>query len=180
VTVPYRLSLSGSPGSGKSTLAKEFERLGFHVVSVEEIAEEHNCIGEIDSSDNARPIDLDKLVGLIEKEWENSPREPLIIDGHLSHHLPSDAVVVLRCSPDILEKRMIEREYSESKIRANCDWEILGSSWNEREGDIPWIEFDTTKNDVHSILMSLSLWISDGFKPNDPASVIDWVSKMED
>ncbi|MFL2963439.1 MAG: adenylate kinase family protein [Candidatus Thalassarchaeaceae archaeon] len=180
MTVPYRLSLSGSPGSGKSTLAKEFERLGFHVVSVEEIAEEHNCIGEIDSSDNARPIDLDKLVGLIEKEWENSPREPLIIDGHLSHHLPSDAVVVLRCSPDILEKRMIEREYSESKIRANCDWEILGSSWNEREGDIPWIEFDTTKNDVHSILMSLSLWISDGFKPNDPASVIDWVSKMED
>lgn len=178
--VPYRLSLSGSPGSGKSTLAKEFERLGFHVVSVEEIAEEHNCIGEIDSSDNARPIDLDKLVGLIEKEWANSPREPLIIDGHLSHHLPSDAVVVLRCSPDILEKRMIEREYSESKIRANCDWEILGSSWNEREGDIPWIEFDTTKNDVHSILMSLSLWISDGFKPNDPASVIDWVSKMED
>ena len=180
MTVPYRLSLSGSPGSGKSTLAKEFERLGFHVVSVEEIAEEHNCIGEIDSSDNARPIDLDKLVGLIEKEWANSPREPLIIDGHLSHHLPSDAVVVLRCSPDILEKRMIEREYSESKIRANCDWEILGSSWNEREGDIPWIEFDTTKNDVHSILMSLSLWISDGFKPNDPASVIDWVSKMED
>jgi len=180
VPVPYRLSLSGSPGSGKSTLAKEFERLGFHVVSVEEIAEEHNCIGEIDSSDNARPIDLDKLVGLIEKEWANSPREPLIIDGHLSHHLPSDAVVVLRCSPDILEKRMIEREYSESKIRANCDWEILGSSWNEREGDIPWIEFDTTKNDVHSILMSLSLWISDGFKPNDPASVIDWVSKMED
>ncbi len=178
--VPYRLSLSGSPGSGKSTLAKEFERLGFHVVSVEEIAEEHNCIGEIDSSDNARPIDLDKLVGLIERKWENSPREPLIIDGHLSHHLPSDAVVVLRCSPETLEKRMMERDYSESKIRANCDWEILGSSWNEREGDIPWIEFDTTKNDVHSILMSLSLWIADGFKPNDPASVIDWVSKMED
>ena len=75
---------------------------------------------------------------------------------------------------------MLKRGYSESKIRSNCDWEILGSSWNERQGDIPWTEFDTTENDVHSILMSLSLWISDGFKPNDPPSVIDWVSKMED
>ena len=99
MVVPYRLSLSGSPGSGKSTLAKEFERLGFHVISVEEMAGEYDCIGEIDSEDNARPIDLDKLVNCIEEEWKNNPPEPLIIDGHLSHHLPSDAVVVLRCSP---------------------------------------------------------------------------------
>jgi len=180
VAVPYRLSLSGSPGSGKSTLAKEFERLGFHVISVEELAEDYDCIGEIDREDNARPIDLDKLVFSIEEEWQNNPPEPLIIDGHLSHHLPSDAVVVLRCSPDILKKRMLKRGYSESKIRSNCDWEILGSSWNERQGDIPWTEYDTTENDVHSILMSLSLWVSDGFKPNTPPSVIDWVSKMED
>jgi broad-specificity NMP kinase len=75
---------------------------------------------------------------------------------------------------------MLKRGYSESKIRSNCEWEILGSSWNERQRDIPWNEFDTTENDVHSILIALSLWISDGFKPNDPPSVIDWVSKMEE
>ena len=68
MAVPYRLSLSGSPGSGKSTLAKEFESFGFHVISVEEMAEEYDCIGEIDSEDNARPIDLDKLVNCIEEE----------------------------------------------------------------------------------------------------------------
>jgi adenylate kinase len=180
VTLPYRLSLSGTPGTGKSTLAKEFEALGFHVISVEEMAIEHGCIGEVDNSDNARPIDLDALIKSISGEWSNNPLEPLIIDGHLSHHLPSDAVVVLRCSPEILEKRMLKRGYSESKIRSNCEWEILGSSWNERQRDIPWNEFDTTENDVHSILISLSLWISDGFKPNDPPSVIDWVSKMEE
>jgi len=177
---PYRLALTGSPGTGKSTLAKEFENLGFHVISVEDIAIEHGCIGDLDINDNARPIDLDALIDALEEAWSQNPLEPLIIDGHLSHHLPNDAVVVLRCSPEVLEQRMLERNYSEDKIKGNCEWELLGSSWNEREEDIPWIEYDTTENDVHSIVMALSMWISDGFKPNSPISVIDWVSKMED
>jgi len=180
VIVPYRLSITGSPGSGKSTLAREFENLGFHVISVEELAVEHNCIGEIDPIDQARPIDLDALNDAIEKDWSTAPLEPLIIDGHLSHHLPTDAVVVLRCSPKVLEERMKKRNYSESKILGNCDWELLGSSWNERDSEIPWNEYDTTKNDVHSIVMALSLWISDGFKPKSPLSVIDWVSELEE
>tara|TARA_B110000438_G_C15760784_1_gene627183 strand:- start:727 stop:1296 length:570 start_codon:yes stop_codon:yes gene_type:complete len=180
VIAPYRLSITGSPGSGKSTLAKEFENLGFHVISVEELAVEHNCIGEIDSIDQARPIDLDALNDAIEKDWTTAPLEPLIIDGHLSHHLPTDAVVVLRCSPKVLEERMKKRNYSESKILGNCDWELLGSSWNEKDSEIPWNEYDTTKNDVHSIVVALSLWISDGFKPESPLSVIDWVSELEE
>jgi adenylate kinase len=180
VIVPYRLSITGSPGSGKSTLAREFENLGFHVMSVEELAVEHNCIGEIDPIDQARPIDLDALNDAIEKDWSTAPLEPLIIDGHLSHHLPTDAVVVLRCSPKVLEERMKKRNYSESKILGNCDWELLGSSWNEKDSEIPWNEYDTTKNDVHSIVMALSLWISDGFKPKSPSSVIDWVSELEE
>lgn len=177
---PYRLAITGSPGTGKSTLAKEFEALGFHVTSVEELATEYGCIGEIDSIDKARPIDMELLNQKIEKEWDKDLLEPLIIDGHLSHQLPTDAVVVLRCSPNILKERMTKRDYSNDKITANCEWELLGSSWNEKEDGVPWIEYDTTSNDVHSIVMALSLWISDGFKPDAPSSVIDWISEMED
>ncbi|MFQ3343594.1 MAG: adenylate kinase [Candidatus Thalassarchaeaceae archaeon] len=180
VIAPYRLSITGSPGTGKSTLAKEFEGLGFHTISVEELAIKHNCIGVIDPKDDARPIDLDLLIDSIEKEWSEKPLEPLIIDGHLSHHLPSDAVVVLRCSPKTLEERMLKRKYSREKIQSNCEWELLGSSWNEREGAIPWNEYDSTTNDVHSIVIALSMWISDGFKPKSPSSVIDWVSELEE
>ena len=75
---------------------------------------------------------------------QNNPPEPLIIDGHLSHHLPSDAVVVLRCSPDILKKNVKERIFR-IKNKINCDWETLGSSWNERQGDVPWTEYDNGK-----------------------------------
>ena len=75
---------------------------------------------------------------------------------------------------------MKKRNYSESKILGNCDWELLGSSWNEKDSEIPWNEYDTTKNDVHSIVVALSLWISDGFKPESPLSVIDWVSELEE
>ena len=89
-------------------------------------------------------------------------------------------MVVLRCSPDILEARLVSRGYSAEKTQANCEWELLGGAWNEREGGSAWIEFDTTDRDVSSVVESLSHWISDGFKPASPGSVIDWVARMEE
>jgi adenylate kinase len=150
------------------------------VVSVESLAREHECLGEVDPADGARSIDLDMLHGSLSSRWSSPPEHSLIIDGHLSHHLPSDAVAVLRCSPDVLEARLASRGYSAEKTQANCEWELLGGAWNERERGSAWIEFDTTNSDVASVVESLLHWISDGFKPASPGSVIDWVARMEE
>ena len=180
VTGDFRLALTGTPGTGKSTVARNLSERGYTVVSVESLAREHECLGEVDPTDRARSIDLDMLHDSLASGWSSPPEHSLIIDGHLSHHLPSDAVAVLRCSPDVLEARLVSRGYSAEKTQANCEWELLGGAWNEREGGSAWNEFDTTDSDVASVVESLSHWISDGFKPASPGSVIDWVARMEE
>ena len=180
VTGDFRLALTGTPGTGKSTVARNLSERGYTVVSVESLAREHECLGEVDPTDRARSIDLDMLHDSLSSGWSSPPEHSLIIDGHLSHHLPSDAVAVLRCSPDVLEARLASRGYSAEKTRANCEWELLGGAWNERERGSAWIEFDTTNSDVASVVESLLHWISDGFKPASPGSVIDWVARMEE
>ena len=116
----FRLALTGTPGTGKSTLAQALCDAGFEVVTVESLAEQHGLLGDVDSSDGARVIDTDALHDVLVTPWESPPVGPSVVDGHLSHHLPCDAVAVLRCSPDILEARLTDRGYPEGKAPGWC------------------------------------------------------------
>ena len=176
----FRLALTGTPGTGKSTVAQMLSSDGYEVITVESLAEQHGLSGEIDPSDGVRVIDTGALHGVLAPAWESSPDGVVVVDGHLSHHLPCDAVAVLRCSPEIIESRLVSRGYSADKVQANYEWELLGGAWNEREGDVPWCEFDTSHSGVNSVVDSLADWIADGFKPASPGSVIDWVARMEE
>jgi len=176
----FRLALTGTPGTGKSTVAQALSDAGFELVTVESLAEQHGLLGGVDPSDGARIIDTDALHDVLVAPWESPPVGPSVVDGHLSHHLPCDAVAVLRCSPDILEVRLTDRGYPEDKVQSNYEWELLGGAWNEREGDSPWCEFDTSECSIGSVVASLSDWIADGFKPTSPGSLIDWIASMEE
>ena len=176
----FRLALTGTPGTGKSTVAQMLSSDGYEVITVESLAEQYGLSGEIDPSDGVRVIDTGALHDVLAPAWESSPDGVVVVDGHLSHHLPCDAVAVLRCTPEILGSRLVSRGYSADKVQANYEWELLGGAWNEREGDAPWCEFDTSHSGVNSVVDSLADWIADGFKPASPGSVIDWVARMEE
>ena len=176
----FRLALTGTPVTGKSTVAQMLSSDGYEVITVESLAEQYGLSGEIDPSDGVRVIDTGALQDVLAPAWESSPDGVVVVDGHLSHHLPCDAVAVLRCSPEIIESRLVSRGYSADKVQANYEWELLGGAWNEREGDAPWCEFDTSHSGVNSVVDSLADWIADGFKPASPGSVIDWVARMEE
>jgi|TARA_B100001250_G_scaffold96148_1_gene80409 adenylate kinase len=174
----FRVAITGTPGVGKTSVSRILEGRGFTLASVEDLAEEFGCIGEVDPKDGARPIDTEKLGLFLTGEWAKTEEGIGIVDGHLSHNLPVDAVVVLRCSPDVLRRRLTERGYSEGKINSNYEWELLGGPWNEFEGGLPWTEFDTTVNEIGSVVDNIQSWISDGFKPMSIGSTIDWVAQM--
>tara|TARA_Y100000768_G_scaffold334106_1_gene274683 strand:- start:1061 stop:1603 length:543 start_codon:yes stop_codon:yes gene_type:complete len=172
-----RLALTGAPATGKSSVCALLDRDDFDIVTVEELAVEHECIEEVDIGDGARPIDIEILSGILQKLWVEPPQKLTFIDGHLSHLLPVDGVVVLRCRPDILRSRMNERGYEDTKSESNVEWELIGGPWNEYHSAVPWTEFDTSKIPAESIVKLIRAWISDGFKPMTPDTGIDWIEE---
>ncbi|MAH98749.1 MAG: NMP kinase [Euryarchaeota archaeon] len=174
-----RVGLTGSPGVGKTTVSSLLVECGFSVESVEMIAEKYECIEDVDPKDGARAVDIEELASYLDSEWSDRPKSKLVIDGHLSHFLPVDCLIVLRCAPEILKQRLSSRGYSDSKISENVDWEIIGSAWNEVNDEIPLIEFDSSSQSSESVAKSILNWIEDGCKPNRPLNPIDWISKGE-
>ena len=175
-----RLALTGTPGTGKSTVAGLLAGDGFEVLTVESLAEQNGLEGHLDPDDGALVIDTDSLHQALSESWQNPPRGSVVVDGHLSHHLPCDAVAVLRCSPDILRNRLGERGYHVLKAEANAEWELIGGAWNEYGSGVPRIEFDTSAKDAESVAASISDWIADGFKPASQSPGIDWIERMSD
>jgi len=153
------IGVIGTPGCGKTTLCSE---LGLPVISLRDYAEENNCLGEI-GKDGAAEIDVEKLSTI----WRN-PAELTLVDGHLAHYIPVDALIVVRCDPSELQARLDNRGYSEEKIRANVEVEMLGGPWNELLDDARPIYEGT---DVEA-------WISSGCPHyTTPDMAKDWLSE---
>ena len=118
--------ITGTPCVGKTTLAS---KLNGRLIKINDLAINHNCILGIDENKGYKVIDVPKLSSYVD-ELINNCDELLIFEGHLSHLCDgADKVIVLRVRPEILEKRLRERNYSESKIRENLEAE--DASWAE-------------------------------------------------
>lgn len=161
------IALSGVPGSGKSSIARLAELSGWEVISVEELAKTHGLLGEFDPEEQAKEIDIEQLSKTL-----GPIQGPLIIDGHLSHHLQVDAIVILRCKPSILRERLQQRDYPEWKIETNIEWEIIGSSWSEIENIIV-AEFETSDREANLVWSEIENWINEGTPSRNP--FIDWM-----
>ena len=83
------VGVTGTPGCGKTTFC---QGSNFPFVSVKTLAEQYGCLGEVES-DGAAPVDVEKL----SKVWKK-PEKLTLVDGHLAHFLPVDALLVLRLS----------------------------------------------------------------------------------
>ena len=169
----FRLSLTGTPGTGKSTLAGLLSTHGMNIITIEKLAEKAGALEEIDTFDGAHPVDLDILLQYLNQNWQLAPTGPELIDGHFSHNLPVDAVVVLRCNPDILRDRLKHRGYSDSKIESNVEWEMVGGPWGDKpNGRVA--EFDATNISPNALWMNIEAWLLSGAPNRLPQ--IDWLS----
>ena len=172
------IAITGTPGSGKTSLSKLFEQNNISVYSVKELAEQNECIGDVDQIDGAQEIDIHRLAD----EWENEESGLIVIDGHLSHFLDVDAVVLLRCNPKELENRLTARGYSEQKAKANSEWELMAGNWSELlefEIELPIVELDSTKQSPEELFKIVNDWIADGLPYSsvfeESQIAIDWI-----
>ena len=152
------IAISGTPGTGKSEVAKLLAKnLGWKLVDLNKVAEEHNFYDDYDEERGCKIVDTKSLAGEVEVL---GIKEDLVLEGHFSHDMPCDLVIVLRCNPGELRKRFEKRRWPKKKIEENIEAEIMGICKEEAlERDKKILEIDTTgketEKSVKEILKAL-------------------------
>ena len=133
--------ITGTPGTGKSLISDELARRGHKVVHLTDTIRPY-----ITGDDEQRDTEI-----FDDERWaaEFVPVDGFV-EGHFAHLLPCDHIVVLRCRPDVLKKRLEQRKYPVSKVQENVDAEALDDCLIETvdlhdAGNI--FELDTTGHD---------------------------------
>ncbi|NJE06152.1 AAA family ATPase [Thermococcus sp. M36] len=162
------IAVTGTPGVGKTTVSKILaERLGYEYVSVKDFAVEKG-IGE--KSGDELEIDVDELAERMSEEFRG---RNVVIDGHLSHFVPADIVVVLRAHPKLVAERLKERGYSRKKLAENVEAELIDVILVEAlEENETVIEVDTTGKTPEEVADEITDLIGRGVKKR--VGIVDW------
>jgi len=111
-----KVALTGTPGTGKSSVATLLQKQGYTIVRLHQLARENKCIDGIDKKRNSQLIDVNKLNNTIKKTFTTDAL--VFFEGHLGHLLKIiDKVVILRCHPKELKKRLMKKNGALKKSR---------------------------------------------------------------
>jgi len=141
-----RIAITGTPGTGKSAVARRLRALGELVIDLNGLAFKHHLLGPYDRKRKTREVDLAGLGRFIDRQYPKKGR--IFLESHYSHLLKVDRVVVLRCAPAVLRRRLARRGYPGSKVRENSLAEALDAITSEavaRLGSRSVFEIDTTR-----------------------------------
>ena len=177
VSVIMKVCISGTPCTGKTIISKKLsERLKWKLISVNDLAKELNAYLGEDKKRNAKILDMEKVEEYLEKVEDD-----VIIEGHATHEIPCDVVIVLRCNPDILEKRLKEKYPDKlDKIKENVDAEILGVITSESILCKEKVyEVDTSEKSVKENVDDI-VEIINGNTKDYEVGLIDWLEKYEE
>ncbi|HEC82164.1 MAG TPA: dephospho-CoA kinase [Thermoplasmatales archaeon] len=119
------IALTGTPGTGKTTTASLLKDKGYTVVEINKLAKEKGFVEGYDQERNCDVIDVEKVEEYLKKNLFKK-KGNIILDGLLSHLIKNvDIVVILRCHPEELKKRLKTKGWSERKISENVEAEAL-------------------------------------------------------
>jgi len=170
-------AITGTPGTGKTSVSRELRSRGYEVIDMNDHIRSHGLLGELDVGRDTHEVDLDLLNDSLQ-EYRDSDRLYLM-DSHLSHFMDCSGIIVLRCNPDILAKRLESRGYSQEKVRENVQSEVLDVILCEAtESDIPVFEVDCSSGDASVSADSVEEILkgeSDDYLPGKT----DWSSEMD-
>ncbi len=116
-----KIILTGVPGTGKSSISRGLARLlRVPLIDINAVAK---TIGK--KRGKEVEVNLKKLQGKLSAKLRKL--KSFVAEGHLASDvkLPADLVVVLRCNPLVLSKRLRLRGYGNKKVADNVMCEAL-------------------------------------------------------
>ncbi|MFH0829649.1 MAG: adenylate kinase family protein [Candidatus Aenigmatarchaeota archaeon] len=142
------IALTGTPGTGKTTVAKIVaKRTGWTHLDLNKEIVRRKLYSGYDHKRKSYIADMKKVTAFV-KEFV-AKENGVIVDGHLSHNLPAnvvDEVIILRCSPAVLKKRLEGKKWPKEKVAENVEAERIGIvAWEARKNHRNITEIDTTR-----------------------------------
>jgi len=148
------VAITGTPGVGKTSVSDKLVENGFIVVHLFKTAVKNAFILYDDQKRNSKVLDIARLNDFIRNNYAEN--DLVFIDGHLSYLLDCvDKVILLRCHPDILKKRLSFKGWSDSKVGENIQAEILDvilCDIVDNFSDEDVFEIDTTDKSVEEVV----------------------------
>ncbi|HLC53453.1 MAG TPA: AAA family ATPase [Candidatus Nanoarchaeia archaeon] len=132
--MPFKvIAITGTPGTGKTTLANKLKSQGYLLLDVPSLIKNFKLAAGYDRKRRCSIINIEgfvKAIGMSIRQIKRIKKDikGIVIDSHLSHHLPKKLVsqcIVMRCSLKTLVRRLQKKGYSKRKIRENLEAEIF-------------------------------------------------------
>jgi len=181
--------ISGTPGTGKTSVSKHLSEIAnAKYISLSKLVVSEQLTLKYDKRRETHVVDFEKLTPYIINLIENYKKknlEFLLIESHFSDVTPEkyiDYVIILRCNPDELYKRLEKKGYENEKIIENVQSEILGSCVNffiQKEIKSPLFEIDTSSLTIEAIVKIIIDLINNNINAEEYLiGKIDWLETL--
>ncbi len=175
--------ITGTPGVGKSSVAEELSReLKARLISVGDLVVREKLYSGYDEERKTYVADLSKVRERIQELVRQSAEDVVIIEGHYAQLVAPDdveMVVVLRCEPNELERRLRKAGYSDEKVSENVRAEILDvclCESVERYGGSKIFEVNTTGKSPKDVVREVLVALKEGVRR---LGVVDWLGELD-
>jgi adenylate kinase len=185
------IALTGTPGTGKTTVCgilgeHSQYRKQFHIIDLNKIVMGEKLYTGKDETRDTYEADMDKLEERVKQVIIQIPQGmDIIMEGHLSHFLHADIIIVLRAHPVALRKRLGKRKnYSFSKVKENANAEALDVilvESAERSKNV--FEINTTDINPLAVVKSVTSIIESVKQGKTPGDFLpgklNWIEQVE-
>src|SRR5659263_708059 len=117
-----KIALTGTPGTGKTTISNVLkDEFGLKVVDLNKVISAFQYYIGWDDNRICGVVDLEALRA-------HPFEDGLVIEGHISHHLSVERVIVLRTNPAVLRGRLQEKGFQRTRYAKISKLKSLTSS----------------------------------------------------
>lgn len=169
-----RVAVTGTPGTGKTSSTRLLSG-DLEVIHLNEVVDREGLTRGVDERRGSWIADLDAVRAVL------GDRDDVVIESHFAHRFPMDRVIVLRCHPEVLEARLLERGVRREKAKENAESEALDvilTEAIEEHGVDRVFEIDTTDLDQQRVAEAIEQVIAGDRAPSAGAvSFIDYIDE---